>query len=46
MLNLICASVSFGVAVLMIDYSLYAVAANVVFGVLNFGIAIKPTTNA
>tara|TARA_R110000851_G_C12746846_1_gene531552 strand:- start:226 stop:366 length:141 start_codon:yes stop_codon:yes gene_type:complete len=46
MLNLICASFSFGLAVWMIDYSLIAVALNVASGVFNFGIAIKPTTNA
>ena len=46
MANLIVASFNFGMAVWLIDYSMLGVALNVAFGVLNFGVAIKPTTSA
>tara|TARA_R110000850_G_scaffold217629_1_gene343285 strand:+ start:55 stop:204 length:150 start_codon:yes stop_codon:yes gene_type:complete len=47
MLNLVIAGLNFGVAVWLIDYSMFLVALNVAFGVINFGAGIKPpkTTN-
>ena len=41
MFSLIVASMNFGMAVWLIDYSMFGVALNVAFGTLNFGLWIR-----